>query len=542
MRLMNFSFSVGKDKKLRALPHTAGDALAMLDALGLLGKRWRTLYGFMRGEELEKVEFLFKVYYPIYFVRKEGHVIPVDALGLQKVEIVEFLSLEDRYGVYNSKFYKFPLIGNERLKKWAEATGEEEVQDGYVIPSRLTKEDANYVAEEVMRIFRGLEEGLERLKSNINDNEEKLREGIAAINKEYKKLNEEYEKKIAEKTLEIENLLVECEKEALTDIKDKFKKLKELLRNEQRNLEVLIKNLRDELKRIEDKMGKIIGECEVIRKEIVSLQEKRERLMLKKKKVEEGKEKFDDIKQFLKDLEECEKMIEEKANKESTILKELAELGEERDRIKVRINEAQNTLSKLKEEENLLPSREDIESRKAREDFFNRRQLIIKELDTLLSQRNKKIQEFRIKEKKMRMDFEKIKKDNNEMIKLLEEQITKLKTLVWKDLEFVGEDVELLYIPHYILSRNQTISIIEPPIIMKGCKNVEGTRGILKRESLESVLVDWEVLSMLLFEAREVFDLLSLKNRDRIIKGIEVLKEVGAITRLQEAALLKIIS
>lgn len=542
MRLMNFSFSVGKDKKLRALPHTAGDALAMLDALGLLGKRWRTLYGFMSGEELEKVEFLFKVYYPIYFVRKEGHVIPVDALGLQKVEIVEFLSLEDRYGVYNSKFYKFPLIGNERLKKWAEATGEEEVQDGYVIPSRLTKEDANYVAEEVMRIFRGLEEGLERLKSNINDNEEKLREGIAAINKEYKKLNEEYEKKIAEKTLEIENLLVECEKEALTDIKDKFKKLKELLRNEQRNLEVLIKNLRDELKRIEDKMGKIIGECEVIRKEIVSLQEKRERLMLKKKKVEEGKEKFDDIKQFLKDLEECEKMIEEKANKESTILKELAELGEERDRIKVRINEAQNTLSKLKEEENLLPSREDIESRKAREDFFNRRQLIIKELDTLLSQRNKKIQEFRIKEKKMRMDFEKIKKDNNEMIKLLEEQITKLKTLVWKDLEFVGEDVELLYIPHYILSRNQTISIIEPPIIMKGCKNVEGTRGILKRESLESVLVDWEVLSMLLFEAREVFDLLSLKNRDRIIKGIEVLKEVGAITRLQEAALLKIIS
>ncbi|MEM3366644.1 MAG: hypothetical protein QXM93_09530, partial [Candidatus Methanomethyliaceae archaeon] len=59
------------------------------------------------------------------------------------------------------------------------------------------------------------------------------------------------------------------------------------------------------------------------------------------------------------------------------------------------------------------------------------------------------------------------------------------------------------------------------------------------REITEAVFGSWEVLSVILFEAREVFDILSKRNRNRILEGISILKEVGGINSLQEAILLK---
>lgn len=65
-------------------------------------------------------------------------------------------------------------------------------------------------------------------------------------------------------------------------------------------------------------------------------------------------------------------------------------------------------------------------------------------------------------------------------------------------------------------------------------KRMRGMRG-----ALGLIEGDWNTLSVLLYEAKETFDLLNEKNRRRILRGIESLKEIKALDRTQEAILLK---
>ncbi|MGC8937175.1 MAG: hypothetical protein ACP5KV_07445 [Candidatus Methanomethylicaceae archaeon] len=216
-------------------------------------------------------------------------------------------------------------------------------------------------------------------------------------------------------------------------------------------------------------------------------------------------------------------------------------MEEQKRRISKRVEEIQTTISRLAEEEKLLPSKIDLEMRKARDEFVRKREELIKELNSMRAEHEKVICELRTKENKLKYDLKKIKDHYENLVKRLEEQLSKLNSYMWEDLE-MNNDVELLYIPYYLTQKNEKAVLIEPPIVLSGRKKIEDLKetGLgLRRELVEAVLGSWEIISVILFEAKEVFDILSPRNRYRIIEGTRILKEIGAINRLQEAILLK---
>lgn len=539
MRIMNFGFIVEKEGRLRALPSTAGDVLAVLEAMGILAKRWKSLSGFMSEDKLEKIDLLLKIYYPIYLVREGKYVIPVDGMGIHEVRVEEFSEIRNKYAVHHTKTYNFPLIGNGKLEKWIRSAVEGQIQDGYAIPQALTREEAIFISKEVIRIYLKLKEYLDKLRSSLESYDKKLREDLEKIFQERRGIEERYEKGIAEKNLQIESLLIDSEKHALRKIEEEFKKRAESLRNERKGLEELVKSLTVELKSIDDKMDKIKGEISQIRKEIARIETKKERLMLEKKKVEESRAKFDNIKSILKDLEDCEKMIEVYKRNEESSLRSLSELQEKRNRILKRAEEVRKTISRLVDEEKILPSRRDLELRKAREEFTEKRNEMIKGLNALLAERDNALWNLRARENKLKFEYKRFREFSEEKIRVLEEELTKLDAYIWKNVE-LGGDVELLYIPYYITYKNERLVLIEPPIVVKGLKKIEDFKDIgVRRELIEAILESWDVISVILFDAKEVFDVLSTKNKSRILEGINFLKEVGAIDRFQEAVLLK---
>ncbi|MEM4233805.1 MAG: hypothetical protein QXU75_01490 [Candidatus Methanomethylicaceae archaeon] len=539
MRLMNFGFSVEKDGNLRALPPQAGDVLALLEAMGILGKRWRSLVGFISEDRLERVDSLYKVYYPIYLVREGKYVIPIDGMGVHGVRIGEVIELHEEYGVLSSKIYNLPLIGNEKLLRWMGSTVEEKIQDGYAAPHILTREEAISIAKEVVRIYESLEEYLDNVRSSLESQGLKLKEDLKKIQEECMRINKEYEKKITDKNIQIEGLLTASENEELKKIREEFHKHKDSLKNERKSLENLVKNLMDELNEVDSKMEKIKKEVNEIREKIARIEAKKEKLSIEKKRVEEGSEKFDKIRSIIKDLEDCERSIEVNKKNESTYKETLLQLQEQRERILKRVEEVQNKISRLKEEERIVPSKEDLELRKVRRELVIKRGVMINELNSLLAEREKALCNLRAREDRLKFEYKKFKDLSESTIKSLESELKVLKNYIWKGVE-LSNDVELLYIPYFVTYKNDKLYLIEPPIVLKGFKKAEEFKDVgINREITEAVFGSWEVLSVILFEAREVFDILSKRNRNRILEGISILKEVGGINSLQEAILLK---
>jgi uncharacterized protein YoxC len=539
MRLMNFGFSVERDGSLRALPNPAGDALALLEAMGILGKKWRSFSGFISEDRLEKVNFLSKIYYPIYLVREGKYVIPIDGMGLHKLRVKEFTEFHHEYVIHSSKTYDLPLIGNEKLLRWLNSTVEGEIGDGYAIPHVLTREEAIFAAKEFVRIYVGLKDYLEKLASSLESSETRLREDLEKIRDECRRIDEECGRKIAEKNIQIEGLLSGSENEVIRKIKEEFQRRKELLRNERKSLEKLIKNLMGELRSIDERIEKIKKGINQLREEIARVKAKKEKLTLEKKRIEENIEKFDNIRSIIKELEECEKLIEVNKRNEEKSLEDLSELEEQKDRTFKRVEEVQERIARLVEEEKVLPSKEDLELRRAREEFVMKRREMVKELDAICAERDRALWNLRTRESKLKFEYKKFKDLTESAIKLLEEELGKIRSYIWKGVE-LNEDVELLYVPYYITYKNERITLIEPPIVMDRFKKVEDFKGVgLSKEVVEEVFGSWDVLSVILFEAKEVFDVLSKRNRNRILEGISILKEVGAIGGMQEAILLK---
>ncbi|MBC7113419.1 MAG: hypothetical protein H5T34_05335 [Candidatus Methanomethyliales bacterium] len=539
MRLMNFGFSVEKDGSLRALPNPAGDVLALLEAMGILGKKWGSFLGFISEDKLERIDFLYKIYYPIYLVREGKHVIPIDGMGLHKFRVKEFTEFDHKYVVQLSKTYDLPLIGNEKLLSWMNCAVEGRIEDGYAIPHVLTREEAIFAAKEAIRIYVNLKEYLGKLTSSLESSETRLREELEKIRDEYKRINEEYGRKIAEKNIQIEGLLSGSENEIIRKIKEEFQRRKELLRNERKSLEKLVKNLMGELRSIESRMEKIKSGIHQFREEIVRGEARRERLKLEKKMIDENIEKFDNVRNIIKELEECEKLIEENKRNEEKSLENLSELEKQRDRTLKRVEEVQKRISMLVEEEKVLPTREDLELREAREEFVMKRRAMVGELDAICTERDRALWNLRVRESRLKLEYKKFKDFTESTIKVLEEELGKIRSYIWKDME-LNEDVELLYIPYYITYKNDRLTLIESPIVMDGFKKLEDFKDFgLSRDVVEEVFGSGDVLPVILFEAKEVFNILSKKNRSRVLEGISILKEVGAIGRMQEAILLK---
>jgi hypothetical protein len=97
-----------------------------------------------------------------------------------------------------------------------------------------------------------------------------------------------------------------------------------------------------------------------------------------------------------------------------------------------------------------------------------------------------------------------------------------------------NDDIKLVYVPYYGIIRGAEVDIIEPFIIVDN-KKLKTKKLSLDPKIVKAVFTKY--LPLLLFEAKDVFNI--LKKKDRIIQGINILKEEKVINRIQESIVLR---
>ncbi|MEM4600081.1 MAG: hypothetical protein QXI29_05735, partial [Candidatus Methanomethylicaceae archaeon] len=85
--------------------------------------------------------------------------------------------------------------------------------------------------------------------------------------------------------------------------------------------------------------------------------------------------------------------------------------------------------------------------------------------------------------------------------------------------------------------KENDVKIIEPIIILKNRGKSEHIKLGLDSEIVKFALI--KHLPLLIFEAKDVFNILNKRNKDRILQGISILKNKKAINKLQEDILLR---
>jgi hypothetical protein len=539
---MNFSYLLEKEGKKRALAPWAGDALALLEAFGILGKRWRSMIKFFSGEDLKRVDFVYKMYYPVFLVKCGEYVVPVDGMALSRVRIDEYSETDVGYELFGVKALDLPLVKEVEFKisEWIVATTKEEIEDGYAMPPVLEEAEANRIAKEFARIYYATEDYAERVKLAISSMEASFKEGAKQVVEEYNSLLAEYDGRVARKNEEIESLLTGAEKKMIEELEAEIKRGLEALREERKDLNRALKESQDELRTI----NRNLQECEskrwTVEREIQMAENRLRGLISKKERVEEGKEGFDGLKNTIGELGETEKALERLRRDLNGLVEEAARLKARQLDLQKKVEVLQAELDKNAEKERLMPSRGDMERRKINERFAKGRELLIQELNELLSEKDRRLLEIKARENKLRRENVREGGRLNVIFETLEGELKRLRELLWRDEELLGTEVEILYIPFYLASADKKLSVMEPPLLIRGHGRVERQkrmRGV--RDALGLIEGDWNTLFVLLYEARETFDLLNEKNRGRILRGIEALKEIKALGRAQEAMLLK---
>ena len=542
MRVMNFSYLLEKEGKKRALAPWAGDALALLEAFGILGKRWRSMIKFFSGEDLKRVDFVYKMYYPVFLVKCGEYVIPVDGMALSRVRVDEYSETDGVYELFGVKVFDLPLVKEAEFKisEWIVATTKEEIEDGYAMAPVLEGAEANRIAKEFARIYHATENYTESVKSAISTMETSFKEGEKQIVDEYNSLLAEYDERVARKNEEIESLLTGAEKKGVEELEAEIKRGLEALREGRKDLNLALKESRDELRNI----NRNLQECESKRwtaeRKIQMAEDKLRALISKRRRIEKGKESFDGLKNTVGELEETEKALEQLRRDLNGLVEEAAKLKARQSDLQKKIEELQAELDRNAEKERLMPSREDMEMRKINESFAKRRELMIQELNELLSKKDRRLLEIRARENKLRRENEREGRRLNVIFETLEGELKRQRELLWRDGELLETEVEILYIPFYLVSTDKKLSVVEPLLLIRGHGGAEHQKGMRGMRGILGLIEgDWNTLSMLLYEARETFNLLNEKNRGRILRGIESLKEIKALDRTQEAILLK---
>ncbi|MBM5805991.1 MAG: hypothetical protein FJZ49_08035 [Candidatus Verstraetearchaeota archaeon] len=542
MRVMNFSYLLEKEGKKRALAPWAGDALALLAAFGILGRRWRSMIKFFSGEDLKRVDFVYKMYYPVFLVKCGEYVVPVDGMALSRVRVDEYSETDGGYELFGVKALDLPLVKEAELKisEWIVATTKEEIEDGYAVSPVLEEAEANRVAKEFARIYYATEGFAERVKLAISAAEASFEEGAKQIVEEYNSLLAEYDGRVARKNEEIEGLLTGAEKKMVEELEAEIKKDLEALREERKDLNRALKESQEELRTINRNLQGCEGRRWTAEREIQMAENRLRGLISKKGRIGEGREGFDGLKNTIGELKGTERALERLRRDINGLVEEAARLKARRSDLQKKIEALQAELDRNAEKERLMPSREDMERRKINESFAKRRELLMQELNELLSEKDRRLLEIKTRENKLRRENERYRGRLNVIFETLEGELKRLRELLWRDGELLEAEVEILYIPFYLVSTDKKLSVVEPPLLIRGHGGAERKKRIIGMGgALGLIEGDWNTLSVLLYEARETFDLLNEKNRGRILRGIEALKEIKALGRTQEAILLK---
>ena len=539
---MNFSFYVKKDGTRRALPSSAGDTLALLETFGILGKRWGSMINFFSGKDLKRMDFVYKLYYPVFLVKSGEHVVPIDGIALSRVRIDEHSETNRGYELFGMRVFDFPLVKEAEFKisEWIMATTKEEIEDGYAMAPVMDGDEALRIANEFTRIHHATESYREKVKSEINSTEGHFKNGLEQIIEEYNHLHAEYDGKVTLKNAEIESLLTGTEESVIKELEAEIKREQETLREERNNLNRALKESQDELRAINSNLQDCDSKRNTRDEEIQKVEDKLNALISKKARVEEGRESFDGLKGTVSELEETKKAFEQLKMDLNGLIEESEKLKTSQSKLQKKVEELKVELDRTSEKERLIPSREDMKRRGITESFAERRRILIHGLNELLSEKERRMLEIRAREKKLRRENERERKRLNVIFEALDGELKRLNELYWSNGEMLENKVEILYIPFYLISTDKKLHVLEPPLLIRGYKRVEHQKRMVGIGGALSLIEgDWNTLSVLMYEARETFNLLNEKNRGRILRGIEALKKIKAISRTQEAMLLR---
>ncbi len=535
MRVINFAFAQRKDGTKKALPPEAGDALVLLKVFNVMGKKWRSIFRLFQ-EDKSKIDFVYKMYYPIYLIKEGDAAVAVDGMALHSCRVSEYLGGSEDYQLYALKTYELPLIGNGKgisLSEWNAAAYDIEINDGLALWPALDESKAKNVADGLYSIYLKTKNSALGIRKTIDEMERKYKEDMDPLTSEYEQLQKEYEEKIAQKNQEIENLVANVERSVIKEFRTELEKKMDSLKNECEFIERTLKDTRSNAAEIEKTINKAYEEREHAKNEITRLEDNISALSLKKEKIENDTVKLLEIKEVVLEKEAMKKEKERLTNRIFTLTEEIAELKEKQSKINKKLRLLETDLNKIMEKEKLLPSNEDLERKKIEECFLKRREFVIKELDDLISKKERALLKIKTKMNEKRMAYVRQKELLEDIHKKAEEELDKYKDIFMKA-DTIQRDLEVIYVPFYLVSKDQNMSIIEPPIIIKENGKEEPYEKIKVSEKVVSYLEgNWDNIAVILFDSRELFDILNAKNRDRLKNGITVLRNQGAINKVQ---------
>ncbi len=535
MRVINFAFLQRKDGTRKALISEAGDALVLLQVFNVLGKKWRSVFRLF-FEDKSKIDFVYKMYYPIYMIKEGDAVVAVDAMMLHSYRISEYLGGSEDYQLYALKTYELPLIGDSKcmsLSEWNVAAYDMEIKDGLALWPALDESKAKNVADGLYNIYLKTKNSALNLRKNIDEMERKYKSDTEPLASEYGLLQKDYEEKIAQKNQEIENLVANVEKSVIKEFRTELEKKMDSLKNERDFIERTLKDVRSNSAEIEKAISKAYEERERAKNEIAKLENAIVSMGSKKGKIESDTDKLLEIKNIVMEREAMKKEKDRLTERVFTLIEEISDLKEKQSKVNKKIRLFETDLSKIIEKEKLLPSNEDLERKKIEECFLKRREFVIKELDDLIAKKERALLELKTKMNEKRMAYVRQKALLEDVYRKAEEELGKYKELFMKADTVQGE-IEVIYVPFYLVSRDQKMSIIEPPIVLKENGKEERCDKINVTDQVVSYIEgNWDNIAVILFESRELFDILNSKNRDRLKNGIAVLRNMGAVNKVQ---------
>ncbi|MDI9644029.1 MAG: hypothetical protein QFX35_02275 [Candidatus Verstraetearchaeota archaeon] len=529
--LLNFAYAKDKDGITRALTPDLSDVIAILEASGALRRRWTSALKVFR-EEGRRTDFIFRIYYPLYLVRCEGHIIPVDGLGMNQTYLYEDSLSEE--GLV-SKMYVLPILGTDLcpwLRTWNEnSSSVEGVRNGIALPPAVSKEDAQKIALRIKNILdsnRGVIGLLEKELASLNDRHNKVQLELA---EEYRSILEDFDKKISLKNLEIEGIETYKERAVAKELKMNFAKRREELRQEREVLERKAADLRTKVNELEAEKEKILSQKKSISKRIDRLRE-----AIEKNKVEvlEAGDLPSKVNESVRSREKHSRELWKLSNGLEGCVKRFNEISTEIGRLRDEANRTDEEIKTILEKERLLPAKEEDELNNLHKCFTGRREALVRQLLNLSEEKERGLIEIRAQEANERLKFERERQ-------YLEFILCKVKSDCWNIESFMlndegesKEEVSLLQIPFYLFSTEGKFDAVEPQIFFSEKGKVESVRATsLVRNGLRYIEGNWELLSTMLFKARETFDLLSPENRNRIITAAECLRTMRVINDFQ---------
>ncbi|MEJ5293181.1 MAG: hypothetical protein WHS82_06250 [Candidatus Methanosuratincola sp.] len=532
---MNFAYVRLKDGTSRALSPDQYDVIAILEASDSLRKRWKSVLKLLR-EERKKVDFIFRIYYPFYLVRCEGKIIAVDGMGILENHFNEDSLADGR--VLDSKTVFRPVFGTDLcnwLGEWYEMASEvEEIRNGLALAPKISKEDARKVAAEVKRAYDTNLETVKGIEAQISELNEQCNKVLLGLIEEQKSLQEDFDKRISLKSAEIEGLETYSEMKMIRELKTNFSKKLESIRRQKAEIEELRKKAAERISELEGEKAKLVSLKNELSSKISSLNLRLERLREERQRLDSHgngpkmiNENIISSEKFRRHLDNLKRELESCISKFNQVSGEISTLTEN-------LNGLDRQLVTLNEKESLLPSKEEEEINKVRACFVGRRENLVKELMELTEEKERRLTEIKAKERQERAEHSRELRRLQFLLAKAKEDLKAVESLTLQDEGDAGWELETLHIPFYVYSIEGEFRIIEPQIhIAEGGKIIKSGGTCLVRGGLEHLLADWDALSLLLFKAKESFNILSLENRSRIISAAESLRSMRVINDFQ---------